>query len=169
MIMPAVVVWEGLRVAGVHPALAGVLLGLVTPPGDLEDRLHPWVAYGVMPLFALANAGVDLRALDLAHTHLVGAITLGLVAGKLVGVAGATALAVALRVARLPDQLRARDVVLVGLAAGIGFTMSLFVAQLAFANAPELYAAARAGVLLASLLAALLALGYARLSAGSRR
>lgn len=165
---PAIVVWEGLHVAGVHPALAGVLVGLVVTPGELEDRLHPWVAFGVMPLFALANAGVDLHQLEVVdNADVVGGISLGLVAGKLVGVVGATALAVGLRLVKLPGELRWRDVVLVGLAAGIGFTMSLFVAQLAFAGDPAMYAAARAGVLIASVLAALLTVGYGRLIARS--
>jgi NhaA family Na+:H+ antiporter len=159
---PALVLWDGLYVAGIHPALAGVALGLLTPIPALEKRLHPFVAFGVMPLFALANAGVSLAGVNLAaHGDIVIAITVALIGGKLVGIVGATAVAVALGVARLPDGLRWRDVALVGLAAGIGFTMSLFVAELAFEDTPQ-YAAARLGVLVASTLAGLITHAFGR-------
>jgi len=163
---PAIVLWDGLYVAGIHPALAGVALGLLTPIAALEDRLHPWVAFVVMPLFALANAGVSLAGVDVAGDgHIVLAIAAGLIAGKLVGVVAAVGLAVALRIARLPAGARWRDIVLVGLAAGVGFTMSLFVAELAFEE-PAQHAAARLGVLVASAIAAIATLAWGRLVSG---
>lgn len=163
------VVWAGLLHAGVHPTLAGVVLGLATPAtpdrskGEerspverLEARLHPWVAYGILPLFALANAGVDLRGVDLhdATARLVSVgVVLGLVVGKPVGVLAASAVAVRLRLAARPKGASWRGVAVVGLAAGIGFTMAIFVAGLAFPGSP-LLGAAKLGVLAASTLAA---------------
>ena len=183
---PATVVWFGMLRAGVHPALAGVLLGLLTPatrafgrmPRDpdarragtppvesVEAMLHPWVAFGIMPLFALANAGVSLRGLQLsaAAPLAVGAgIVSGLVLGKPVGIVLASIAAVRLKLCALPAGVHWRHVVLVGLLGGIGFTMSIFIANLAFED-PPLLAAAKFAVLVASALAATLGLLLGRL------
>jgi NhaA family Na+:H+ antiporter len=181
-VFPGALVWAGFLSAGIHPAIAGVALGLLTPmvldsgrggPWSpvawLETHLHPWVAFVVMPLFALANAGVTLAGLDLTGGHSVqvmAAIVLGLVVGKPLGVLGATALAVRLEICRLPAGVQWRGVALVGCVAGIGFTMAIFIAALAFPDA-RLLAAAKASVLAASLLAGVL--GYAIGRASSRR
>lgn len=160
---PGVVLWAGIYSAGVHPTIAGVIIGLATPvlpwrgvsPAEsLIEVLHPWVAYGIMPVFALANAGVSLSGaeLDGNSTRVIVAVVVGLVLGKPVGVALATALATRLGIAKLPTGLTKRHVVVLGVTAGIGFTMALFVAQLAFTS-PTLLAAAKLGVLCASALA----------------
>lgn len=135
---------------------------MLPPVVRVQTALHPWVAYGIMPLFALANAGVSVTGLDLsAGTTLV---TLGvgvaLVAGKPIGVIGATWLAVRLGWCRLAPGMSWRAVCLVGLLAGIGFTMSIFIAMLAFGGQEALLNAAKLGVLLGSLVAAVLGLGW---------
>ena len=159
-VLPGAVVWAGISLAGVHPTIAGVIIGLVTPvtpwrgvsPAEtLIEALHPWVAFGIMPVFALANAGVTLGGLSFDDTSVraTAAVAVGLVLGKPVGVVLAVALATRLKIAALPAGLTKRHVVVLGVTAGIGFTMALFVAQLAF-QAPALLAAAKLGVLLAS-------------------
>jgi NhaA family Na+:H+ antiporter len=172
--LPAVVIWVGMLVAGIHPTLSGVLLGLLTPVLPMNARetegpavrvgaaLHPWVAYIVMPLFALANAGVSLGDLDLAsgNAHLVLAgVMLALVVGKPLGVVSVSWLMVRAGWCRLPPEVTWNGIWLIGLLAGIGFTMSIFVAMLAFDDA-ALLGAAKLGVLLGSAVAALLGLGW---------
>ena len=174
-LLPGVVVWAGLYRAGVHPTLAGVLLGLMTPvrpwfglagfaevtrahldadgedvhhrlamietarreaisPAErLQHLLHPWVAFAIMPLFALANAGVALGGADLAGDGLY--VFLGIVFGLAIG----KPLGIYLLGSFLRSQgIRRRGLLLVGVVGGIGFTMSLFVAQLAFPPGPLL-------------------------------
>lgn len=169
-----VLLWWGIWQTGAHPTLAGVVLGLVTPVHMLAGRehaapvqrvqasLHPWVTFGVMPLFALANAGVSLGGAQQAApgaSVLMGAVALALVAGKPLGVLLACWLAVRLRLCALPADMGWGGVLLTGLLAGIGFTMAIFIATLAFDSAALLDAAKR-GVLLASGLAALLGLAW---------
>ncbi len=180
-VLPGAVIWIGLLRLGVHPTLSGVVLGLMTPvrpvrrrhgldarradpPASLDEApvtrvqraLHPWVAYGVMPLFALANAGISLGGIDLgtpaAQSVLLG-VLLGLVVGKPIGIVAVGWVAVRLGGARLPPGVTWGGLWLIGLLAGIGFTMSIFVAMLAFDDA-ALLAAAKLGVLLASATAA---------------
>lgn len=171
-ILPGLVVWAGFLIAGVHPTLAGVLLGLITPVRStsseiappvvrVEQALHPWVAYGIMPVFALANAGVGFGEMafgDGAQFVTLG-IALALCAGKPIGVIGATWLAVRTGWCRLAPGVTWGAVCLVGLLAGIGFTMSIFIAMLAF-NDAKLLDAAKVGVLLGSLIAVTLGLGW---------
>ncbi len=146
----------------VHPTVYGVALGLLLPPGKRADaclvRLHPWVAYGVMPAFALANAGVSLQSVSLrgASFSVTCAVAAGLVLGKPLGVLGTSWLAVRAGLARLPLGLRWPALWVLGLCAGVGLTMSLFVARLAFPQ-QDLLAAAKLGVLLGSALMAVLA------------
>lgn len=132
------------------------------PVTRVQRALHPWVAYGVMPLFALANAGVSLGGVDLgaaaAHSVLLG-VLLGLVVGKPIGIVAVSWIAVRLGGARLPPGVTWGSLWLIGLLAGIGFTMSIFVAMLAFDDA-ALLAAAKLGVLLASVIAACIGLGW---------
>jgi NhaA family Na+:H+ antiporter len=135
----------------------------LSPTESLIATLHPWVAFCIMPLFALANAGVRVSgglASD-ASWAVAGGVGLGLVVGKPLGVLLATELVVRLGIGRLPIGLTTKHIFVLGIVAGIGFTMSLFVAQLAFSDA-TLLSAAKLGVLAASCTAALLALitGY---------
>jgi NhaA family Na+:H+ antiporter len=135
----------------------------VLPPViRVQMALHPWVAYIVMPLFALANAGVTLDGIDLSLNGSQGVmlgVTMALVLGKPLGVVFASWLVVRAGWCRLPPGVSWSAVLLVGLLAGIGFTMSIFIASLAFADA-NLLSAAKLGVLLASLVAAILGLGW---------
>jgi len=135
---------------------------LLPPVTRVQMALHPWVAYGVMPLFALANAGVTLNGVDLAVGGSQGVmlgVLIALVVGKPLGVVAASWLVVRLGWCRLPPGVTWPGVVLIGLLAGIGFTMSIFIASLAFAD-PNLLSAAKLGVLLASLVAAILGMAW---------
>jgi len=207
-LIPGAITWIGVLYAGVHPTIAGVVLGLMTPvsaPVDrgalfntatsmfakLRDRfagddadsnkivsqlqqlqtvqremvppvvrmqaaLHTWVAFGVMPIFALANAGVvlDGKAFATLTTSTVNAgIVLGLAVGKPLGIVLASAIAVRLRIATLAAGISYRGLVVIGCLGGVGFTMSIFLAQLAFGD-PELLATAKVAVLIASTIAA---------------
>ena len=134
----------------------------------LQNLLHPWTGYVIVPLFALANAGVVLSAEGLADattSRVTLGVTAGLVVGKLVGVAGGIWLAVRLGVGRLPGEVTTRHIVGMAGIAGIGFTVSIFVSGLAFDD-PVLTDQATIGVLAASVLAA--ALGSAILLVGAR-
>jgi NhaA family Na+:H+ antiporter len=195
-------IWLAFVVSGVHPTVAGVLLGLLTPasaflphadldaavaraaarlreeppPSEadtqdlalelsetvheavaplerLEARLHPWVAFVIMPLFALANAGVALDASAVGHPVQVG-VAMGLVLGKPLGIALACFACVRLGLARLPTGVHWRHVIAGGCFGGIGFTMALFIAGLALEGG--LLDAAKVGILSGSTLAALL-------------
>jgi NhaA family Na+:H+ antiporter len=149
--------------------IAGVALGLLTPArprqtgGEpvterLESALHPWTTFGVVPLFALANAGVAISAgavRDAVTSAVGGGIVLGLVVGKTVGITAGSWAAVRLGVGRLPEGVSWLQLVPVAALAGIGFTVSLFITGLAFDD-PALRETATLAVLVASALAALL-------------
>ena len=218
-IFPALVAWAGIYAAGVHPTIAGVLIGLVTPVrawlgpegfvrgaraeldrlaradpnslsahalsealGHIDDArrealspaeslietLHPLVAFVIMPLFALANAGVSLSGLTLdgTSTRIAAGVAAGLMLGKPLGILLVSALLLRLRVVALPRGLALRHLVVLGVTAGIGFTMSLFIAQLGLAEA-SLLSAAKLGVLVASAGAAGLGLGLGRALLGT--
>jgi Na+/H+ antiporter NhaA len=123
---------------------------------DLEHRLHPWSTYLVVPVFALANAGVPLSASTLSSavaSRLTWAVVVGLVVGKIVGISAAAWAAVRTRVGRLPPDVRLGHLVGTGGLGGIGFTVSLFVTGLAFTS-ETLQREAKVGILLGSLLAA---------------
>lgn len=135
---------------------------LLPPVVRVQMALHPWVAFGIMPLFALANAGVSLGGIDLSATGpqwVMGGVALALVAGKPLGVVGVSWLMVRLGLCRLPPGVSWGGICLIGLLAGIGFTMSIFIAMLAF-NDEALLGAAKLGVLLGSLIAAVLGLAW---------
>ena len=159
--VPALVIWYGMLSAHIHPAIAGVVLGLLTPMRDasgspverLEAALHPWVAYGIMPIFAFANAGVSLAGGSTPVSGLTLGVVAGLVLGKPLGILLATRLALSARLCALPDGVEWRGLCVVGLLAGIGFTMAIFIANLAFTDA-ALLAQAKLAVMGASLLAA---------------
>ncbi len=170
--MFGVVLWVAVLKSGVHATLAGVALAAFIPIGrpdrtaaspldQLEHALHPWVAYGVLPVFAFANAGVPILGLspaDLLRPVPLG-IAGGLVAGKLVGVMAVSALAVGLGLASLPRGVRWSQMTGVAMLCGVGFTMSLFIASLAFEQGGLAYPGVdRLGILVGSLVAG--ALGY---------
>ena len=167
-------VWYATLRSGVHATIGGVLLGLLAPargrdgaPSPIDDlvhRLHPWVAFAIMPVFALCNAGVALDASSVGDTAAVRvalAVALGLVLGKPLGITLVAWLAVRAGAAELPRGITWRQVIGAGALAGIGFTVALFIAALAFEDA-HFVAGAKIGTLAASLVAA--ALGMAWLS-----
>jgi len=135
----------------------------ILPPAiRVQMALHPWVAYAVMPLFALANAGVSLGGVDLSaggSLWVMLGVTLALVVGKPLGVVTVSWLMVRFGWSSLPDGVTWRGIGLIGLLTGVGFTMSIFIAMLAFAD-ENLLGAAKLGVLLGSFAAALLGLGW---------
>ena len=149
-------VWLATYASGVHATIAGVALGLLMPTRPLVRRLHPWTSLAVVPLFALANAGVPLSRPSLAAavgSAVTFGVVAGLVVGKLVGISGAAWLAVRLGIGALPEGVSGRQVRAVAAVAGIGFTVSLFIASLAYPN-PALGDQARVGIVAGSLLAA---------------
>ena len=196
-VMLGVGCWLAAYNSGVHPTLAGVAFGLITPalplapavvvrrwtrdmsdeptatelrelmnvaketvsPAErLEHLLHPVTSFIIVPLFALVNAGVEIRldAFDSpASASVALGVALGLVVGKTAGVAGAAWLAVRLRAATLPADMDWRSIIGIGALAGIGFTVSLFVTGLAFDD-PGLEQAAKLAVLVSSVVASLL-------------
>jgi NhaA family Na+:H+ antiporter len=130
---------------------------MLAPVVRVEATLHPWVAYGIMPLFALANAGVSLQGLalgDPASRAVSAGIAVALVVGKPLGIVLAAWLAVKSGIAALPAAVSWRGLLLVGLLGGIGFTMSIFIANLSFAD-PDLVASAKLAVLIGSAVAGL--------------
>jgi NhaA family Na+:H+ antiporter len=218
-VLPGAVVWAGAYLAGIHPTLAGVLLGLLTPvrawfepavfieradasatalrgmngenerallahlhhlnhagreavsPVErIEHALHGWVAFGVMPLFALANAGVAVGNISLGGVPLLVflGVSLGLLLGKPVGILAFSWLAERAGLALLPRGVTWPQIGLMGLVAGIGFTVSIFVAQLAFPSGANLETA-KVGILIGSGAAAILGLGLGRMMLSLQR
>jgi NhaA family Na+:H+ antiporter len=177
-ILVGTVLWVCVLKSGVHATLAGVVTALCVPARDagdpehpplrrLEHSLHPWVAFGIVPIFAFANAGVNLAGLSLADLlqPIPLGIALGLVVGKQVGVFSFAWLAVNLGLARLPSGVDFRHVYGAAILCGIGFTMSLFIGMLAFENGAtgEVIVTDRLGVLVGTLVAAVA--GYLVLNA----
>jgi NhaA family Na+:H+ antiporter len=214
-VAPGILAWAGIYYAGIHPTIAGVLIGLMTPvrawlgpdgfvagvrkeleqlaatdlqsparhelgqtlrqvdtarreamsPAEsLIETLHPWVAFGVMPVFALANAGVSLSFSTLSResVSIITGVVVGLAVGKPLGVLVLSWLALRLRFAILPAGIGIIHLAVLGTVAGVGFTMALFIAQLAFSDAAQLDAA-KLGVIGASAVAGMLALGIGRI------
>jgi NhaA family Na+:H+ antiporter len=211
-VAPGVLLWVGLYQAGLHPTLAGVVLGLLTPvrswygpsrfaettsahladliqSGDRhimmarltaietarreavspaerhQSVLHPWVAFAIMPLFALANAGVPIGSADLSGDgfYVFAGIVAGLAIGKPLGVYLISTVAAGSGLASRPAGAGHGGVMLVGVVAGIGFTMSLFVAQLAFPPGP-LLDTAKLAILVGSAAAMIMGLLFGLLS-----
>ena len=169
-LVTGLIIWVCVLKSGVHATLAGVVIALFIPisggkDGDesplkqIEHGLAPWVAFGVMPIFAFANAGVALYGLSLSDVF--GSIPLGIAAGlfigKQIGIMAFVWAGVKLGASRLPDGVSWLQIYGVSALAGIGFTMSLFIGTLAF-SAPEHAAAVRIGVLTGSIASAVL--GY---------
>ena len=168
-----VLAWYATYRSGVHATIAGVALGLLTPVEvipRLEDRLHGWSSYLVLPVFALANAGIALgsEAVDAVEaTPVAAAVAVGLVLGKTLGLTAGALLAVRFGPSALPRGVGWSHIVGTGALAGIGFTVSLFVAGLAYEGSPELEEAAKIGILGGSVVAA--ALGLLLLALATRR
>ena len=166
-----IVLWIAVHESGVHATIAGVAVGLLLPVAmgeRVEHRLHPWSAFVVVPLFALANAGIALGGGvlgDALSSRLTWAIVAGLVVGKLLGVSGGDARGAARRAARSRRACPARSCSAWPRRPGIGFTVSLFIADLAFDD-PALVEQAKVGIFAGSLLAGLL--GWAVLSRARR-
>ncbi len=200
------VAWWAMYESKVHPTIAGVLLGLLTPyrawfsrdtlrlalddvtgrmqekgdgedltPADvtllryaaresvaplqrLEDHLHPWVGFVIMPVFALANAGVAITPAAVGEPVSL-AVAAGLLVGKPVGIVLFAWLAVTLKLATLPTGVNWRMMLAAGFLGGIGFTMSLFIGELAFGDEKRLLADAKTGILLGSFAAAVIGAG----------
>ena len=213
-VLPGLIIWAGLLWGGIHPTIAGVVLGLLTPARPwfgtrgflsvaedviqrvrlhadrgraghrmlrplsdldqasrealapavrLEAMLHPWVAFVIMPLFALANAGVNVGSVNLASAAWpVMGIVLGLVIGKPVGIILASFVASRVGIVAVPPGVTWKAISVLGCVAGIGFTMAIFIAGLAFDD-PRRLGAATFAVLVASAIAALMGLGAGRL------
>ncbi|MGE0256291.1 MAG: Na+/H+ antiporter NhaA [Alphaproteobacteria bacterium] len=173
------IIWVCVLKSGVHATLAGVVVALFIPLRTsgkteaspllrIEHGLAPWVAFGVIPVFAFANAGVSLH--DISIGDLTGGvplgIALGLFIGKQAGIMSFVFVAVKLRAARLPPGVTWGQIYGVSVLAGIGFTMSLFIGTLAFSD-PSSAAAVRIGVLSGSIISAIV--GYAILHATLRQ
>lgn len=185
-VLPAYVVlgavmWYALHEAGVHPTLAGVAMGLAAPTAErfarhgtpliehLEHRLHPWSGFVIVPVFALANSGVDLGSGlgDAVSSPVAWGVLLGLLAGKPLGVVLLTRLALRAQWADSPEGTSARHLLGAGHAAGIGFTVALFIAELAFDD-PDLVAQAKIAILVASVVSGLVAAAVLRGSSGAQ-
>lgn len=172
------VVWYFVLKSGVHATLAGVVTGLLiplrgkteqapSPLESLEHTLHPWVAYVVLPLFAFTNAGLALGGLqmsDLLASVPLG-IVLGLVLGKPVGIVAIALIARATGIARFPEGMDFKAMLGLGMLCGVGFTMSLFISNLAFASIGGQFGEASVlGVLCASVISALAGWVWLRLT-----
>lgn len=177
-VLCGVVVWYSLYKTGVHPTLTGVIFGLLTPaiPVDRNDdqsnsdspsvleslvnRIHPWTSFVIVPLFALANAGIEISRQSLADasTSLIAwGIFAGLVFGKPIGIMSTVLVAKRLKMADTPSGTSLRTFIGVGNAAGIGFTVALFISELAFTN-PAHQSDAKIAILIGSILSAALSI-----------
>ena len=171
--------WFLMHESGIHATIAGVVLGFLMPheddnpddPTPLErwvHALHPYVGYGIMPLFALANAGVvfgDVSLANLLTDPLVSAVSYGLFIGKPLGIFTASFLAVKLKLAQLPERVTWGGLLGAGLMGGIGFTMAIFIAQLAL-KSPEHIGLAKLGIMKGSALSALVGLVFLAIAFG---
>ncbi len=138
-----------------------------SPLQHLEHKLHNWVAFLIMPVFALSNAGIAIRGNSDMDTYLAFTIMAGLVLGKLLGISVFSWLSVKTGLADLPEGVNFKQIIGIGLLAGVGFTMSIFVANLAFPEHPQLLDSAKLGILLGSLVAGIG--GYLVLRFSSRK
>jgi NhaA family Na+:H+ antiporter len=164
--LPAgILLWYLLYRSGVHPTLSGVLLAFAIPfrrnkekqPSSvLQHALHIPVNFIIIPLFALANTSIHLSRSwksEIFSANSLG-IEFGLLLGKPIGIVGFTMLGVSLGIAKLPEEINRIKLIGLGMLAGIGFTMSIFISNLAFSNNMDLIQSSKVAVLVASLLAA---------------
>jgi NhaA family Na+:H+ antiporter len=167
-IVVGLIMWVCVLKSGVHATLAGVITALAIPMRDargqspletIEHGLHPWVSFGVLPMFAFTNAGVVLDGVSFSTlmTPVPLGIGLGLIAGKAIGVFGAAHLMVRSGLAQAPADATTLQLLGVSILCGIGFTMSLFIGGLAFAGlGPQFELQLKLGVLGGSIVAGLL-------------
>ncbi|PJG85013.1 Na+/H+ antiporter NhaA [Conservatibacter flavescens] len=169
------ILWAAVLKSGVHATLAGVIIGFCIPlrGKNGEEPLHtfehilaPWCSFFVLPLFAFANAGVSLGniSLDMLTSPLPLGIALGLLLGKPIGVFAFSYIAVKLNIAKLPEGINFKQILAIAVLCGIGFTMSMFLAGLAFEGAvgENINTLSRLGILLGSTLSAII--GYVLLN-----
>jgi len=168
-----VLVWVAMLESGVHATIAGVAVGLLMPAHpidgrhvleEVEDRLHPFSALLVVPVFALANAGIVLDGATISaavDSQVAWAIAIGLIVGKLLGIAGTIMLVARLGIGSLPDGVRLGHVWGIAALGGIGFTVSLFIAQLAY-NDPLTVDTAKFGIFAGSIASAALGIAILR-------
>lgn len=161
------ILWTAVLKSGVHATLAGAIIGLCiplktiagqSPAKILEHTLKPWVGFVILPLFAFANSGISMQSLSMSalteHAWLPLGIFLGLLLGKPIGISLFCAIALRLKWAMLPKGVRFTQIMATAMLCGIGFTMSIFIATLAFTN-PALIDLAKLGILSGSVTAAL--------------
>ncbi len=177
-LLVGILLWDFTHQSGIHATIAGVLLALTIPHNTknekksmllkLEHSISPYVAFGIMPIFAFANAGVSLEGLSLSS--LLNPVPLGILCGlffgKQIGVFAFSFLAIKFKLAEMPNNSNLISFYAVGILTGIGFTMSLFVGNLAFANNMEYMDGVKIGVLSGSLLSTLC--GYFLLLASTK-
>lgn len=180
-ILVGVILWTAVLKSGVHATLAGVVVGFFiplkeqngkSPAAQLEHVLHPWVAYLILPLFAFANAGVSLQGVTLEGlTSLLPlGIMAGLFIGKPLGISLFCWLALKMKWATLPAGTTWKQIMAVGGLCGIGFTMSIFIASLAFGNVdPALINWAKLGILIGSVLSAVVGYTLLRMRTSSEQ
>ena len=176
-ILFGIALWYCMYKSGVHPTLAGVILGLMTPnilkensklhDGDdnqvsviewLEERIHPWSSFIIVPLFAFANTGVVITSdsiNDAINSPIAWGIFAGLVIGKPIGVLASVFIARKINLGQYPQGAKNVDILATGSAAGIGFTVAIFIANLAFSD-PATQDLAIFAVIIASLVSAVL-------------
>ncbi|MBS1903202.1 MAG: Na+/H+ antiporter NhaA [Bacteroidetes bacterium] len=165
ILFTGVVLWYLLLQSGIHPTLAGVMTGLLLPASQIQEqferRLNPIIAFGIVPLFALVNAAVPIHGNSMIETITTGAglgVLLGLIVGKPVGITVAALLA---RGRSAGSSIPIKQLVGAAMLCGIGFTMSLFITQLAF-TAPNLIDQAKLAILCGSLLSGIIGYAYLR-------
>ena len=183
LIIVGLVLWVSVLKSGVHATLAGVALAFtiplraideagktVSPLKEIEHSLHFWVAFFILPLFAFVNAGVDFRNISLPQmTDPVPlGIMLGLFFGKQVGVFGFSAIAIKLKIAKMPQDSNWIQLYGVSVLTGIGFTMSLFIVSLAFEDDSLFQFTDKLAILAASFLAGILGYGVLRFAKGKQ-
>lgn len=161
------ILWASVLKSGVHATLAGVIIGFAiplrgkngeTPLYRLEHALSQWCAFVILPLFAFSNAGVSFEGMDLEKilSPLPLGVALGLIIGKPVGVFLFCYLSVKLRIAKLPQGVNFKQILAIAMLCGIGFTMSIFIAGLAFGGSAEgeMFALSQLGILFGTLFSA---------------
>jgi NhaA family Na+:H+ antiporter len=177
-ILIGVGIWSAFLISGVHATIAGVLIGLMTPLKFRDDnrpeghyspltelvhKIHPWSQFLIMPVFAFFNAGVALGEKgisELVSNPINEGVFLGLSVGKPVGITVFCMIAVSLGLSALPRETRWSHIIGVGMVAGIGFTMSLFISSLSMNSEQEIYS--KTGILIGSLISGVLGYLYLR-------
>ena len=172
-----IALWVTVFLSGVHASIAGVILGLAAPISvrhyanklsiaeRLERSLIPFSTFLIIPLFALANAGVvlDWHVFNEENAMRAGlGIFLGLVVGKVIGIVVAVWIATKLRLTSLPKNVTMHHIIGVAMIAGVGFTLSIFIAKLAFGTNDTLISAAKMSIFSASIISAIIGLFYLR-------